>query len=261
MQFIDLNRQYKILEQQIDQRIKKVLQHSQFILGPEVNELEQLLAKFTKVKHCLTVASGTDALLIAMMALDIQPGDEIITTAFTFFATVETMMLLGAIPKFIDIDPHTYLIDVNQIERAITPRTKAIMPISLYGQVPDMEAINAIAQKYHLAVIEDGAQSFGATQRDGLSCGLSTLGCTSFFPTKPLACYGDGGAIFTNDDQLAQRITNYEFMVKVNDISILPWESMAVLIPFRRLCYWKNLRSLKKKLLKEIASLLIILNF
>lgn len=206
MQFIDLSKQYQRIEKQIDQRIKKVLQHTQFILGPEVGELEELLAKFVGVKHCITVASGTDALLMAMMALDIQPGDEIISTAFTFFATVETMMLLGAKPVFVDIDPQTYLIDPRSIEAVITPKTKAIMPVSLYGQTADMDVINAIAQKHGLAVIEDAAQSFGATYKGRQSCGLSTIACTSFFPSKPLGCYGDGGAVFTNDDYLAQRL-------------------------------------------------------
>jgi UDP-2-acetamido-2-deoxy-ribo-hexuluronate aminotransferase len=206
MQFIDLRRQYQTIENQIDHSIKKVLQHSQFILGPEVNELEQLLADFVNVKYCVTVANGTDALLMAMMALNIKPGDEIISTAFTFFATAEMMLLLGAKPVFVDIDPNTYLIDSNQIEAAITKKTKAIMPVSLYGQTADMDVINAIAQKYNLAVIEDGAQSFGATNKGRLSCGLSTLGCTSFFPSKPLGCYGDGGAIFTNDDELAKKL-------------------------------------------------------
>ena len=182
------------------------MQHAQFILGPEVNELEELLAEFVGVKHCITVANGTDALLIAMMALNIQPGDEIISTAFTFFATAEMMLLLGAKPVFVDIEPHTYFIDSSTIEAAITPKTKAIMPVSLYGQTADMDVINAIAQKHHLAVIEDGAQSFGATYKGRQSCGLSTLGCTSFFPSKPLGCYGDGGASFTNDDQLAQKL-------------------------------------------------------
>lgn len=206
MQFIDLKRQYQIIEQQIDQRIKKVLQHGQFILGPEVTELEELLAKFVGVNHCITVANGTDALLMAMMALNIEPGDEIITTAFTFFATAEMMLILGAKPVFVDIDPYTYLIDPSKIEAAITKKTRAIMPVSLYGQTADMDIINAIAQKHHLTVIEDAAQSFGATYKGRLSCGLSTLGCTSFFPSKPLGCYGDGGAVFTHDDHLAQKL-------------------------------------------------------
>lgn len=206
MQFIDLKRQYQLIEQQIDQRIKKVLKHAQFILGPEVGELEELLAEFVRVKHCITVANGTDALLMSMMALDIQPGDEIITTAFTFFATAEMILLLGAKPVFVDIDPKTYLMNPDQIAAAITDKTKAIMPVSLYGQTADMDAINAIAEKQGLPVIEDAAQSFGATYKNRRSCGLSTLGCTSFFPSKPLACYGDGGAIFTQDDHLAKKL-------------------------------------------------------
>ena len=206
MQFIDLRRQYQLIERQLDQAIKKVLQHGQFILGPEVNEIEKLLEDFVGVKHCVTVANGTDALLIAMMALNIQPNDEIISTAFTFFATAEMMLLLGAKPVFVDIEPGTYVIDSSKIEAAITRKTRAIMPVSLYGQTADMDVINAIAQKHNLAVIEDGAQSFGATYKERPSCGLSTLGCTSFFPSKPLGCYGDGGAIFTNDDSLAQKI-------------------------------------------------------
>lgn len=204
MRFIDLSRQYQALEQRIDQRIKKVLQHTQFILGPEVFELEERLAEWVGVKHCITVSNGTDALLMSMMALELKPGDEVITTAFTFFATVETMLLLGVKPIFVDINPDTFLIDHTQIEAAITPRTRAIMPVSLYGQVADMDEINAIAARHGLAVIEDAAQSFGATYKGRQSCGLSELGCTSFFPSKPLGCYGDGGAVFTNDDHLAK---------------------------------------------------------
>lgn len=204
MKFIDLSKQYQTIEQNIDRRIKTVLQHAQFIMGPEVHELEAALAKFVDVKHCISMSSGTDALLIAMMALDLQPGDEVITTAFTFFATVETMLMLGVKPVFVDIDPHTYLMDPQSIEAVITSRTRAIMPVSLYGQTADMDAINAIAARHQLAVIEDGAQSFGATYKGRQSCGLSTIGCTSFFPSKPLGCYGDGGAVFTHDDHLAK---------------------------------------------------------
>lgn len=206
MQFIDLNRQYQRIEQKVDQRIKKVLQHGQFILGPEINEIETLLAQFVGVKHCLTVASGTDALLMALMALNVGPGDEVITTDFTFFASVEVILLLGATPVFVDIDLDTYLINPQAIADAITPKTKAIMPVSLYGQIPDMDAINAIAQKHNIAVIEDAAQSLGATYKGRQSCGLSTIGCTSFFPSKPLGCYGDGGALFTQDDILAKKM-------------------------------------------------------
>lgn len=206
MQFVDLGRQYKRIEEEINQSIKKVLQHGQFILGHEVAELERLLAQYVGAQHCVTVSSGADALLMSMMALNIAPGDEIITTAFTFFATVEMMLLLGVKPVFVDIDPDTYLIDPQKIAAAITPRTKAIMPVSLYGQTADMDAIAAIAEQYHLAVIEDAAQSFGATYKGRYSCALSTLGCASFFPAKPLGCYGDGGAVFTNDELLAKKL-------------------------------------------------------
>ena len=203
--FIDLRSQYKALESDIDRRIKAVLGHGQYIMGPEVAELEVRLAKFTGSKHCITVASGTEALLISLMGLGIGRDDEVITTPFTFAATVEVIALLGARPVFVDIDPETCNIDAARIEAAITSRTKAIMPVSLYGQVADMDEINAIAARHGgLAVIEDAAQSFGATYKGRRSCNLSTVGCTSFFPSKPLGCYGDGGAIFTDDDGLAK---------------------------------------------------------
>ena len=174
-------------------------------MGPEVKELEDKLASFTGAKHCITCASGTEALLMSLMALGIGPGDEIVTTPFTFVATAEVIVLLGAKPVFVDVEPDTGNINADLIEAAITPRTKAIMPVSLYGQTADMNAINAIAAKQgNLPVIEDAAQSFGATYKGRQSCNLSTIGCTSFFPSKPLGCYGDGGAIFTNDDALAQ---------------------------------------------------------
>ena len=204
MNFIDLKAQYKKIETDVDARIKKVLEHGQFIMGPEVFELEERLADYVGVKHCIGVASGTDALLIAMMALGIKAGDEVITTPFTFIATGETIALLGAKPVFVDIDPATYNIDTALIEDAITPKTKAIMPVSLYGQCADMDAINEIAKRHKLPVVEDGAQSFGATYKGKMSCNLSTIGCTSFFPSKPLGGYGDGGACFTNDDELAK---------------------------------------------------------
>lgn len=201
--FIDLKTQYQALEQNIRARIDRVLEHGQYIMGPEVTELEQVLADYVGVKHCITASSGTDTLLIAMMALGINPGDEVITTPFTFISTGEMIALLGAKPVFVDIDPVSYNIDPSKIEAAITPRTKAIMPVSLYGQCADFDAINAIANKHGLAVIEDAAQSFGATYKSKRSCGLSTIGSTSFFPSKPLGAYGDGGALFTDDDDLA----------------------------------------------------------
>jgi UDP-2-acetamido-2-deoxy-ribo-hexuluronate aminotransferase len=203
--FIDLKTQYRALQPQIQARINTVLEHGQYIMGPEVKELEDRLAAYTGAKHCVTVASGTEALLISLMALGIGPGDEVITTPFTFAATAEMIVLLGAKPVFVDIEPDTCNIDASLIKAKITPKTKAIMPVSLYGQVADMDEINAIAARHgNIPVIEDAAQSFGAMYKGKKSCNLSTIGCTSFFPSKPLGCYGDGGAIFTNDDNLAQ---------------------------------------------------------
>jgi UDP-2-acetamido-2-deoxy-ribo-hexuluronate aminotransferase len=203
--FIDLKAQYKALKPQIQVRINAVLEHGQYIMGPEVIELEDKLATYTGAKHCITVASGTEALLMSLMALNIKAGDEIITTPFTFVATAEMIVLLGAKPVFVDVEPDTCNINADLIEAKINHKTKAIMPVSLYGQTSDMAAINDIAAKHgNLPVIEDAAQSFGATYKDRKSCNLSTIGCTSFFPSKPLGCYGDGGAIFTNDDSLAE---------------------------------------------------------
>ena len=204
MQFTDLKTQYSALKTSVDARIQRVLDHGQYILGPEVAELETALATFTGSKHCITVASGTEALLIALMALDIQPGDEVITTAFTFAATAEMIVLAGGKPVFVDVEADTANIDVRLIEAKLTPRTKAIMPVSLYGQVADMHEINALAERHGLAVIEDAAQSFGALYQGRRSCALSTFGATSFFPSKPLGWYGDGGALFTDDDRLAK---------------------------------------------------------
>jgi UDP-2-acetamido-2-deoxy-ribo-hexuluronate aminotransferase len=202
--FIDLKTQYQALKPQIQARIDAVLEHGQYIMGPEVKELEDKLAAFTGSNHSITCASGTEALLMSLMALGIGPGDEIVTTPFTFAATAEVIVLLGAKPVFVDVEPDTGNINAELIEAAITPFTKAIIPVSLYGQTADMDAINAIAAKYgNLPVIEDAAQSFGATFKGRMSCNLSTIACTSFFPSKPLGCYGDGGAIFTNDDALA----------------------------------------------------------
>jgi UDP-2-acetamido-2-deoxy-ribo-hexuluronate aminotransferase len=203
MQFVDLQAQYKRIQGEVQSRIEAVLTHGRYIMGPEISELEARLAEYAGVRHCIGVSSGTDALLVAMMALGVGPEDEVITTPFTFIATGEMIALIGARPVFVDIDPRTYNIDPQQIEAAVTPWTRAIMPVSLYGQCADMDAINAIADRHGLPVIEDAAQSFGATYRGGRSCGLSTVGCTSFFPSKPLGGYGDGGACFTDDDALA----------------------------------------------------------
>lgn len=206
MQFIDLKKQYKILEDDILLAVKKVLEHGQYIMGPEMIALESELAQYVGARHAIVNASGTDALLMALMAIGIQSGDEVITTPFSFFSTAEVIALCHAKPVFVDIDPVTYNIDPQRIEAAITPKTRAIMPVSLYGQCADMDAINAVAHHYGLAVIEDGAQSFGALYHERKSCGLSTVGCTSFFPSKPLGGYGDSGACFTNDDDLAMRL-------------------------------------------------------
>lgn len=204
VKFIDLKTQYNALKANINTRIQRVLDHGQYIMGPEVKELEGRLTDYTGAKHCITVASGTEALLISLMALGIKLGDEIITTPFTFVATAEVIVLLGAIPVFVDIEPNTCNIDARLIESAITPKTKAIIPVSLYGQPADMDEINEIATRYNLHVIEDAAQSFGAEYKGKKSCNLSDIGCTSFFPSKPLGCYGDGGAIFTSNDDIAQ---------------------------------------------------------
>ena len=203
--FVDLKAQYQALKPQIQQRINAVLEHGQYIMGPEVRELEVRLEAYTGARHCITCASGTEALLMSLMALGVGPGDEVITTPFTFAATAEMIVLLGAKPIFVDIEADTCNIDVALVEAKITSRTRAIMPVSLFGQVADMDEINAIAARHgNIPVIEDAAQSFGADYKGRKSCNLSTFGCTSFFPSKPLGCYGDGGAVFTNNDALAQ---------------------------------------------------------
>ncbi|HEX7325595.1 MAG TPA: DegT/DnrJ/EryC1/StrS family aminotransferase [Rhodanobacteraceae bacterium] len=203
MEFVDLQAQRARISDQIDAGIKRVLAHGRFIQGPEVAELEGKLIDYTGAKYCTTVANGTDALQIAQMALGIGRGDEVITPGFTYIATAETVALLGARPVYVDIDPHTYCLDANLLEAAITPHTKAIIPVSLYGQCADYDAVNAIAEKHSVPVIEDAAQSFGATYKGSKSCNITRIACTSFFPSKPLGCYGDGGAIFTSDDALA----------------------------------------------------------
>ena len=206
IEFIDLKAQQARLKEKIEAGIQHVLAHGQYILGPEVKELEEKLAAYVGAKYCITCANGTDALQIVQMAFGIGPGDEVITPGFTYIATAETVAVLGATPVYVDVNPKTYNLDIEKLEAAITPRTKAIIPVSLYGQCADFDAINAIAKKYNLPVIEDAAQSFGATYKGRKSCNLSTVACTSFFPSKPLGCYGDGGAIFTNDEELAKVI-------------------------------------------------------
>lgn len=204
--FFDLAAQQEVIRKEINENIAKVLAHGKYILGPEVADLEERLVEYTGAKYCITCANGTDALQIALMALGVGPGDEVITPAFSYIATAEVAALLGAKPVYVDVDPTFFNINPRLIEENITDRTKAIIPVSLYGQPADFDQINALAVKYNLPVIEDAAQSFGATYRGKKSCNLSTIGCTSFFPTKPLGCYGDGGAIFTSDEELASII-------------------------------------------------------
>lgn len=206
MEFIDLKSQQKLIRQNLEKRINAVLDHGQYIMGPEIEELEKKLAQYVGAKHCISNANGTDALLLALMAFDVQPGDEVITTPFSFFATTEVISFMKAVPVFVDINPETYNIDPKLIEAKITKKTKAIIPVSLYGQCADFDAINAVAKKHNIPVIEDAAQSFGATYKGKKSCNLSTMSCTSFFPSKPLGGYGDGGACFTNDDDLANKL-------------------------------------------------------
>jgi UDP-2-acetamido-2-deoxy-ribo-hexuluronate aminotransferase len=206
--FIDLQGQYQAYKAEIDAEIQSVLNTSMYIGGPQMEKLKSLLTEYTGAKHCIPCSSGTDALLVALMAYDIGAGDEVITTPFTFIATAEVIAFLGAKPVFVDIDEATYNIDPKLIEAKITAKTKAIMPVSLYGQPADMDEINAIAKKHNIPVIEDACQSFGAEYKAKKSCNLSDIGCTSFFPSKPLGCYGDGGAIFTNDDALFDKMNS-----------------------------------------------------
>ncbi len=204
--FVDLAAQQDRLRSEIEAGIARVLAHGKYILGPEVEELEEKLAAYSGAAHCISCANGTDALQIALMALGVGPGDEVITPSFSYIATAEATVLLGAKPVYVDIDPVTYNVDPESISSAITPRTRAIIPVSLYGQPADYDAINTIAEKHGIPVIEDGAQSFGASYRGRKSGNLTTIGCTSFFPSKPLGCYGDGGAIFTSDADLGRVI-------------------------------------------------------
>lgn len=237
--FIDLAAQQDRLRADIEAGIAAVLAHGQYILGPEVAELEGKLAAYTGAAHCISVANGTDALQIALMALGVGPGDEVITPGFSYIATAEAAVLLGAKVVYIDIDPVTYNMDPDLLETAITPRTKAIIPVSLYGQPADFDAINAVAEKYGLPVIEDAAQSFGASYKGRKSCNLSTIACTSFFPSKPLGCYGDGGAIFTSDPKLGEIIRQIArhgqerryYHVRVGVNSRLDTIQAAILLP------------------------------
>jgi UDP-2-acetamido-2-deoxy-ribo-hexuluronate aminotransferase len=214
--FANLQLQYQTYKDKIDSNIQAILNKSNYILGEEVDILEKELQNFTGAKYAISCSSGTDALLLAMMAIDIQPDDEIITTPFTWISSAEMIALLKATPVFVDIEPDTYNIDANLIERVITKKTKAIMPVSLYGQPPDIEVIQAIANKYNLKVIIDGAQSFGSTYKNKKDSNLGDISITSFFPSKPLGCYGDGGAVFTNNEDYAKKLNFLECMGKIN---------------------------------------------
>lgn len=204
--FAKLQYQYQLYKEEIDNAIHAVLDKSNYIMGDEITSLEEGLCHFTKAQYSISCSSGTDALLLAMMALDIKPGDEVITTPFTFIATAETIALMGAVPVFVDIDDQTYNIDPSLIEEKITTKTKIIMPVSLYGQPSNMDAINKIAQHNHIKVVIDGAQSFGSSYSGKLDSNLGDISTTSFFPAKPLGCFGDGGAVFTNDEILSDKI-------------------------------------------------------
>ena len=237
--FIDLRAQQNRLRPQIEAAIARVLAHGQYILGPEVAELEDKLAAYTGAAHCITVANGTDALQIALMALGVGPGDEVITPGFTYIATAEAAAILGAKVVYVDIDPVSYNMDPALLEGAISRRTKAILPVSLYGQCADYDAINAIAARHGIPVIEDAAQSFGASYNGRKSCNLTTIACTSFFPSKPLGCYGDGGAVFTSDPDLAKTIRQIArhgqekryFHVRIGMNSRLDTLQAAILLP------------------------------
>jgi UDP-2-acetamido-2-deoxy-ribo-hexuluronate aminotransferase len=206
MEFIDLKTQYRQYQSEIDARMRRVLEHGQFIQGPEIFELEKVLAEYVGAAHCITVASGTASLEIALRALGVGPGDEVVTIPFTWISTAEVIALVGARPVFVDIDPLTYNLDPARLEAVLSPRVKAILPVSLFGQMADYDRINDIARTHSIPVIEDGAQSFGARQNGKPSCGVTAIASTSFFPAKPLGCYGDGGALFTNDAALAERM-------------------------------------------------------
>lgn len=203
LDFANLQYQYQLYKTEIDEAIHSVLDKSNYIMGEEITTLENSLQNFTSAKYAITCSNGTDALLLAMMTLDIKPGDEIITTPFTFISTAETIAFLGAIPVFVDIDEKTYNINPDLIEEKITNKTKVVIPVSLYGQPSDMDAIQDIANKHNLKVIVDGAQSFGSTFNNISDSTLGDISTTSFFPAKPLGCFGDGGAVFTNNEELS----------------------------------------------------------
>lgn len=262
MEFIDLKSQQSRIKDKIDEGIERVLAHGQYILGPEVDELEERLLGFVGARYCITCANGTDALQIALMALGVGPGDEVITPGFTYIATAEAVALLGAKPVYVDVDPKTYNLDSVLLEAAITTRTKAIIPVSLYGQCADFDAINSVADRHAIPVIEDAAQSLGAVYQGKRSGNLTTISCTSFFPSKPLGCYGDGGAIFTNDEQLAKVIRQIArhgqdrryHHVRIGVNSRLDTLQAAILLP--KLEIFEEELLLRQKVAEEYARLL-----
>ena len=206
IKFNDLNIQQEKIYNNLNKSIRRVFKHGKYIMGPEIDRLEKKLSSYVNSKYCITVSSGTDALLISLMALNISKGDEVITSPFSYFATSEVILMLGAKPIYVDIDLLTYNIDVNKIENKITNKTKAIIPVSIFGQCADLTNLEKISKKYKIPIIEDAAQSFGAIHNNRRSCNFGDIGCTSFFPSKPLGCYGDGGACFTNNISLANKI-------------------------------------------------------
>ena len=206
--FADLKSQYESYKAEIDKAVLDVMASSMYIMGPEVEKLEKNLASYVGARHALSVSSGTDALLLALMAYGIKEGDEVITTPFTFIATAEVIALVGAKPVFADIDEKTYNLDIEKVKPLINEKTKAIIPVSLYGLPADMDKFYELTKNTNIKLIEDACQSFGATDNGKYSCNYNSLGCTSFFPSKPLGCYGDGGAVFTNDDKEAEILSN-----------------------------------------------------
>jgi UDP-2-acetamido-2-deoxy-ribo-hexuluronate aminotransferase len=220
VEFIDLKSQEKIIGKNIRHAMKKVIAHGRFIMGPEVFELEKELSNYTGAAHAVSCSSGTDALLMALMAIDIRPKDLVFTTAFSFIAAAEVISLLGAVPVFVDVDPNTFNIDPDKLDEAISKsnkeKAKCIIPVDLFGLPADYSRINEIAKSHNLVVIEDAAQSFGASHKDAHACNLAHIGITSFFPAKPLGCYGDGGAVFTNDPEIAERLVSIRVHGKGN---------------------------------------------
>ncbi|MHC1704317.1 MAG: DegT/DnrJ/EryC1/StrS family aminotransferase [Tenuifilaceae bacterium] len=274
IQMCDLKGQYLKIKSEIDRSIQEVIDSTAFIKGKDVSLFQEELAKYLGVKHVIGCANGTDALQIALMALGLKPGDEVITPDFTFIATVEVVALLGMIPVIVDVDPDTYTIDTKKLEQAITPKTKAIIPVHLFGQCANMEEILAIAKKNNIYVVEDVAQATGANYKfsDGTTAkagSVGTVGCTSFFPSKNLGCYGDGGALFTNDDALAEEIrsiSNHGMKVryyhdKIGVNSRLDTIQAAILrIKLKYLDQYNNARisaaNIYDKLLKENSSII-----